>query len=164
LNIRAATPEDIPFIIELERVSPTAAHWSEPQYQQAVSQTDSSDRIALLAETPAGISASDQTLLPCCIIGFLVARRVGPEWELENIVVASQARGRGLGKRLLDALIVHAKNLDGVSVLLEVRESNTAARRLYEKAGFRQNARRASYYKEPTEDAILYVLALNALE
>jgi ribosomal-protein-alanine N-acetyltransferase len=41
-------------------------------------------------------------------------------------------------------------------VFLEVRESNAAARTLYENAGFEQTGRRRSYYTSPLEDAILY--------
>ena len=42
------------------------------------------------------------------------------------------------------------------TILLEVRESNSAARKLYEKCGFVQSGRRQRYYKQPEEDAILY--------
>ncbi len=47
-----------------------------------------------------------------------------------------------------EVLIVH----------LEVRESNLAARRLYEKAGFLLDKRRPAYYRNPEEDALLYHL------
>ncbi len=45
-------------------------------------------------------------------------------------------------------------------ILLEVRESNLPARRLYEKHAFRDVGRRRMYYKDPAEDAILYELSL----
>ena len=41
-------------------------------------------------------------------------------------------------------------------MFLEVRESNIAARKLYEKAGFEPTGRRKSYYTDPLEDALLY--------
>jgi ribosomal-protein-alanine N-acetyltransferase len=44
------------------------------------------------------------------------------------------------------------------TVFLEVRESNLAARRLYEKATFVEKGRRQLYYQEPEEDAIVYQL------
>ena len=45
-------------------------------------------------------------------------------------------------------------------VLLEVRESNTPARRLYEKLGFALEGRRPGYYQDPGEDALLFRLML----
>jgi [ribosomal protein S18]-alanine N-acetyltransferase len=86
----------------------------------------------------------------------LVARHLAPEWELENIVVAPSARRQGLGNRLLNALLAAARETHSASVFLEVRESNSAARTLYEKAGFKQTGRRKSYYTDPLEDAVLY--------
>jgi ribosomal-protein-alanine N-acetyltransferase len=48
----------------------------------------------------------------------------------------------------------------GREILLEVRDSNVAARRLYEGAGFQENGRRPAYYRNPDEDAVLYELHL----
>jgi ribosomal-protein-alanine N-acetyltransferase len=56
--------------------------------------------------------------------------------------------------------MVAAKRTNSTSVFLEVRESNTAARTLYERAGFEQSGRRESYYTNPPEDAILYRFTL----
>lgn len=75
---------------------------------------------------------------------------------MENIVVCQAARRKGLGLRLLDTLLTNAKETNSAPMFLEVRESNTAARGLYQKAGFRETGRRKSYYTNPTEDAILY--------
>jgi len=94
------------------------------------------------------------------ISGFLVARHLAPEWELENIVVAPSARRIGLGSRLLNALLANARETDSEAVFLEVRESNAAARSLYEKAGFEPTGRRKAYYTNPAEDAVLYRLLL----
>ena len=40
-------------------------------------------------------------------------------------------------------------------IFLEVREGNTAARRLYEKLGFSEISRRKAYYSSPVEDAVI---------
>ena len=85
-----------------------------------------------------------------------MARHLPPEWELENIVVAPAVRRMGVGIQLLDSLLVQARQNDSASIFLEVRESNTEARRLYEKLGFRENGRRRAYYTSPSEDAVLY--------
>ena len=148
MNIRRATLADIPSMMHLDRQSPTAAHWTGEQYRPAF-QGEGPDRLLLVAE-----SSLD-------ILGFLVARHVAPEWELENIVVALSARRKGLGKRLLDALLAAARETNSSAIFLEVRESNASARTLYEKAGFEPAGRRKSYYTDPLEDAVLYRLNLN---
>ena len=55
------------------------------------------------------------------------------------------------GRTVLGFLVAQADSL-----FLEVRESNTAARKLYEKLGFRETGRRKAYYSNPIEEAILY--------
>src|SRR6476469_7345985 len=74
VKIRLATPEDVPHLIELDRASGTAAHWTAAQYQDLFRSDSASPRLLLLAEEP------DES-----VVGFLVARHVTPEWELENI-------------------------------------------------------------------------------
>jgi [ribosomal protein S18]-alanine N-acetyltransferase len=139
--------------MRLEVQSATAAHWTEDQYRQAL-QREGPEPLLLVAEA----SPSNQTGrdVNTGILGFLVASHVAPEWELENIVVAPRARRKGLGKRLLGALLSAARETNSSAVFLEVRESNTAACTLYERAGFEQAGLRKSYYLDPTEDAILY--------
>lgn len=156
VTIRLATPYDIPAITSLDRASPTAAHWTEAQYRQVVQpESGGPERLVLIAEASEATAAKEAGLgFP--ILGFLVARRMAPEWELENIVVTPTARRNGLGRQLLGALLARVQEAQGGSVFLEVRESNTAARRLYERAGFRQTGRRRAYYANPAEDAILY--------
>jgi ribosomal protein S18 acetylase RimI-like enzyme len=65
---------------------------------------------------------------------------------------------RGIANELVRNLIQRAENEAASAILLEVRESNLPARRLYEKHGFREVGRRQVYYMDPTEDAILYAL------
>ena len=159
--IRPATVADIPSIMKLERQSATAAHWTEEQYRQAF-QVGRPERLVLVAEdlllTSSRLDSEKDSGSSVC--GFLVALHLDPEWELENIAVVPASRRMGLGKRLLDALLATARETNSNCVFLEVRESNTAARTLYETAGFEQTGRRASYYANPPEDAILYRLTL----
>jgi len=90
------------------------------------------------------------------LLGFIVALQIAPEWELENIVVSPAALRKGIGKRLLQALLDAARKTNSQAVFLEVRESNQGARSFYEKSGFAQTGRRKSYYSNPLEDAVLY--------
>jgi [ribosomal protein S18]-alanine N-acetyltransferase len=138
--------------MRLERQCATAGHWTEEQYRQAF-RSESPARLLLVVE------ASSPDLTPGAegpsVLGFLIAHHLAPEWELENLVVAPTARRKGLGKRLLEALLDAAGETNS-SVFLEVRESNAAARALYENSGFEQTGRRPSYYTSPLEGAILY--------
>ena len=64
-------------------------------------------------------------------------------------------RKAGLGQKLLEAGIQEAAAKGVERILLEVRQSNKAAIRLYEKNGFQTIGLRKSYYTKPVEDAIL---------
>jgi ribosomal-protein-alanine N-acetyltransferase len=146
----------------MDRSCPTAAHWNDQQYQQLFQPSDRGlSRLVLVVDGPKDDSpVAGESGEHTSILAFLVAHHIAPEWVLENIVVAHSARRNGLGKRLLDALLTRAKETNSDSIFLEVRESNAAARALYERAGFEQTGRRKSYYATPQEDAILYRLPL----
>jgi [ribosomal protein S18]-alanine N-acetyltransferase len=145
MRIRRATPVDIPALLTLEKDAATAAHWSLEQYEAALSGAAPS-RLVVVVEEETGLR------------GFLVGSTVGEEWEIENIVVAETARRRGLGSHLLGEFLDSARSQGAQAVFLEVRESNLAARRLYEKWAFAETGRRKRYYREPEEDAIVYRL------
>ena len=135
--------------MQLERESSTAAHWTEERYREMFRPGGGgAERLVVVADDASGEESVR-------LVGFLVARHLAPEWELENIVVAQRARRQGVGKRLMDALLDKAGEA-GEAVFLEVRESNAAARKLYESKGFEKTGWRAAYYADPTEDAVLY--------
>jgi ribosomal-protein-alanine N-acetyltransferase len=72
-----------------------------------------------------------------------------------TIAVRSDWAGRGLGARLLIDALDAAIEAELRSVLLEVRPSNSSALALYERFGFRQTGRRAGYYQDDGEDALV---------
>jgi [ribosomal protein S18]-alanine N-acetyltransferase len=159
MKIRAATSADIPCLIDLERGSAAAAHWTEEQYRNLFEPLPSASRLVLVAEQelPEGVAIQTAS----CIVGFLVAQHAASEWELENVVVSPSERRKGIGERLLKALLTAAHQTKSAAVFLEVRDSNRAARSLYVKAGFQPVGRRKSYYANPFEDAVLYRLDLS---
>jgi ribosomal-protein-alanine N-acetyltransferase len=148
LRIRCATIADIPAVMALEKLAVTAAHWSIEQYHVAFA-SEWAPRVALVVEKETGMQ------------GFIACRAFGDEWEIENIAVAEPARRCGLGARLLGEFLDRARGQGAKSIFLEVRESNLAARSLYEKWVFVEVGRRKHYYREPEEDAIVYRLKLN---
>jgi ribosomal-protein-alanine acetyltransferase len=155
VNIRRAVSQDVPSIVGLERSCSTAAHWDECRYQELF-RPGTLERLALVAEEAPHSPSSPESAGGLSVIGFLIARHVASEWELENIAVARAFQSQGVAKRLLNALSDQAQQAGSESIYLEVRESNTAARNLYEKAGFAQTGRRKAYYSNPHEDAVLY--------
>lgn len=145
ISIRHAGLPDLSAMLELEKHAATAAHWSREQYE-ALFRASDVGRVALILEEESVFH------------GFVIARVVGAEWEIENIAVAGTARRRGLGTRLLGEVLDMARAQGATAVFLEVRESNHAARALYEKWAFSESGRRRRYYKNPDDDAILYRL------
>ncbi|MBE6599388.1 MAG: ribosomal-protein-alanine N-acetyltransferase [Ruminococcaceae bacterium] len=89
------------------------------------------------------------------IVGYGCLSVLPPEGEILNIAVSPEERGRGVGQLLLTAMLNHAAGEGVDTVFLEVRESNTAARSLYEKNGFSPIGIRKNYYIKPTEDAVV---------
>ncbi len=86
------------------------------------------------------------------VMGALVASCPVPdEAEILTLAVAPEHRRRGVGGALLQAFLRGRRG----RVFLEVRPSNAAARRLYQRFGFTPAGRRASYYQSPSEDAIV---------
>ena len=142
--IRDFTPEDSEKLLRLLQQSPEAAQW--PQAQLQPSTANGRNVLVALEHGQA--------------IGFLVLRCMAEQAEIENMAVAPQSRGKGIGMALVEEAIHDASDQGALELFLEVRESNTAARRLYERAGFIANGRRNRYYSSPDEDAVLYTRKL----
>ena len=140
--VRDARKIDISAIMRIENGSPTAAQWSESHYGEALSDPE---RLILVAE-------QEQSE----VVGFLVASAAIQEWELENIAVSPEARRQEIGRALMTALIDRARQTGATEIRQEIRASNIAAQKLGLSLGFIQEGRRANYYRDPVEDALLF--------
>lgn len=80
-------------------------------------------------------------------VGFVMVRTAGEDGEILAIGVLERARGRGTGRRLVDAAVAGAMERGATAVFLEVAEDNDAARALYSRAGFVPVGRRPGYYR-----------------
>ena len=85
---------------------------------------------------------------------------VTDEAEIANLAVRTDRRRTGIGQLLVEAAIAAATAGGARTVYLEVRESNVAARALYQRHGFTAVGTRPKYYRNPSEDAL--VLRLDA--
>jgi [ribosomal protein S18]-alanine N-acetyltransferase len=131
IAVRAGVAADLRDVARIQAQSPEAAQWDPHDYLRhdcAVALCD--DRVA----------------------GFVVARRVAEdETEILNLAVDRSLRRRGIGRALLYRVLSGHRG----TLFLEVRESNQAARSLYNALGFQQVAVRPGYYDAPRESAIV---------
>lgn len=94
------------------------------------------------------------------LAGIFSGQMVLDELQIDNIAVADCWRQKGIASKLLANALEIAGERGMVTALLEVRESNTPARRLYERHGFTVSGRRKGYYRNPLDDALLMSLKL----
>lgn len=84
------------------------------------------------------------------VVGFIQVEEHYEILDLINIAVSKEMHGKGIGSKLIQYAIEKSK---AEKMMLEVKESNTSAIRLYEKNGFKEINRRKKYYGN--EDAII---------
>jgi ribosomal-protein-alanine N-acetyltransferase len=146
VRVRQAEAADRERLVEIASHSATAAQWNQAEYHKLFAAEQ--NRTVLVIEQDGSV------------MGFIVGRQVDDEWEIENIAVTGPARRFGLGSRLLGEFLRLVRDCGGRAVFLEVRESNRAARALYEKWAFVEAGRRKMYYQNPAEDALVLRFAL----
>lgn len=92
------------------------------------------------------------------VIAFAGLWIVAGEGQITNIAVHPNCRGKGLGNKLMEALINNMNTWNCNSLTLEVRNSNIIAKKLYSKYGFIEEGIRKNYYHNDDgtkEDAII---------
>jgi ribosomal-protein-alanine N-acetyltransferase len=146
LVLRAANDADVDAISRIERLA-----FSDPWSPAAFAGMVHAPRVRINV-------AEDRD----AIVGYSVLLLAGMDADLANLAVDPAARGKGVGRRLLDGALNAARAADVRHVYLEVRDSNARAITLYESAGFRPFGRRRRYYTEPVEDARVLRLVLSA--
>jgi ribosomal-protein-alanine acetyltransferase len=130
-RFRAMSAGDTQAIANIQMQSPEASQW------------DPRDYLACRGEV---VEAEGE------VAGFLFWRQVAPEEaEILNVAVSPEYRGQGLGTRLVERF----QNMWEGTCFLEVRETNQAGRKLYEKMGFSKVGERPDYYRNPPETAIV---------
>jgi ribosomal-protein-alanine N-acetyltransferase len=89
------------------------------------------------------------------LLGYASVWFRGDELKINNLVIDPAHRRSGLAGRLLRALLSRGRRTGCSKATLEVRPSNLAARRLYEKHGFEVTGRLSNYYRREGEDALV---------
>ena len=146
LTIRRCVPSDLERIALIERAS-----FSDPWSFEAISAALALPHLRFLVAEDAGRGGGGASAL----VGYVVALVMADEGEIADVAVAPDARRRGIGRLLLERMTAEVVEAGARALYLEVRESNTAARALYQSLGFAQVGRRRGYYLSPSEDALL---------
>ena len=141
-GLRAAAPDDVAALVELERQCFGQGAWGASAISSA------------LEPGPALVWAVEGRLL-----GYALVAVVVDEAELHRIGVWTEARGQGIAVALLKALEAAATDRGAERLFLEVRADNAPAIGLYERQGFEKIGRRPRYYADGV-DAVLYGLSL----
>lgn len=151
INISRMSEHDLLEVVEIEEQS-GLSRWGWAAYYAELQGTN---RDLMLVARPV-----QATLEESPISGYIVARETAGELHINNFAVRSSFRRRGIGAALLDRVLQEARRRKAKAAFLEVRSANHAAQALYEKSGFRAIARRANYYSDPREDAVVMTLNL----
>lgn len=140
LIVRRAEAKDAESIEELEQIC-----FSQPWSYDSIYHELAANKLSfyLVAETEGKT------------VGYAGIWKIGDEGHITNVAVAPEHRRKRIGDTLV-AVLIEVTEEDGIrSHTLEVRKSNQAAIRLYEKHGFKTEGERKSYYKDNGEDALI---------
>lgn len=91
------------------------------------------------------------------VAGYMGYWEAPQEAHIINLAIDPAFRQKGMGLEMMAYCLEFARKRGGALATLEVRQSNEAAQRLYEKAGFRTVAIRKKYYSDNQEDAIVMI-------
>jgi ribosomal-protein-alanine N-acetyltransferase len=156
LRVRVAAAVDVVEVVALERAIAEAPHWAEGEYAAMVrvDEADSAVRRCFFVAEAEGR-----------LLGFAVGKMIGSSGEgvaeLESVAVEAAARRSGVGRVLCGSVADWCRKLGAAELELEVRAGSMGAIALYTGLGFVGIGRRARYYREPVEDALLMRLDLN---
>jgi len=152
IEIRDATAQDLPRIIEIERLAfPTP--WSLKSFERELTLPFSRITVAVVSDSDDNAGGQKKTA------GFLCRWLVADECHILNIAVDPDLRRHGVGMYLMSGALAEAISKQATCVTLEVRRANVAARQLYRKLKFEERRLRRHYYG-PGEDAIVMELQL----
>ena len=138
MSVEILSPKHISAVAEIETLCFTAP-WSE------------SSLTLLLKDGNFGVVSMNGDTV-CAYAGLIVALDEG---EITNVATHPLYRRQGHAKATLLTLLEQAKIRGITRITLEVRETNTAAKALYESLGFGVCGKRKNFYSQPREDALI---------
>ncbi|CAN5540741.1 ribosomal protein S18-alanine N-acetyltransferase [soil metagenome] len=146
VRLRPMTAADLDVLLPYEQVMFGTEAWSRNSYIEELADTEL--RCYLVAEDDGGL-LGDAGLLT-----------IGETAQILTVGVIPAARRRGVGRLLVRALVAEARRRAADEVLLEVREDNDSARKLYASEGFTVLGLRRGYYDHGRVHAVTMRLGL----
>lgn len=150
IMIRTAKVSDANQMVEVERAVYTGkAPWQASSFMIEISK---------LGQRQYLVATINQQVIAFIGATFL---NYGNEVHITNLAVIPIWQNHNIGSQLLKIIIDQTKNLKIDKITLEVRKSNVAAQRLYQRLGFKITGVKVAYYDFDNEDAIDMQLNLN---
>jgi ribosomal-protein-alanine N-acetyltransferase len=140
--------EDLPFVVEIENIS-YPNPWQLSSFKGEIENRPISNPYVIIYRPLEKI------------IGYVIYWHIRNEVQISNIALSPEYRQLGVGEGVLKKVLYEMRHKGAEFVFLEVRPSNLAARRLYEKLGFTILGLRKGYYRNPSEDAIVMGMSLS---
>ncbi len=140
LAVRSMQTGDIDEVLLIEQAA-FATPWSRAAFEEEINNNDLAHYLVITDGSH--------------IVGYGGFWLIMDEAHVTNIALLPSYHGQGLGLLLLENMILAAKVKGAVSMTLEVRPSNTAARKLYSRRGFTERGIRPNYYADIGEDALI---------
>ena len=137
IEIRRMCETDIPAVAAIE-AGTFSLPWSENGFRTALGRRDTVFFVATVDER---------------IVGYAGFYTCLDQADITNVAVSSEYKRRGIGTRLMDAVITACLSKGVLMIALEVRAGNESAKALYRKCGFEEVGLRKGFYSSPTEDA-----------
>lgn len=138
-TIRPMKKEDTSQVAEIEK-DIFSIPWSEKSFADACATPENIYLVVVMDEQ---------------IAGYCGLWTVLGEGNITNMAVAEKFRQCGVGRRLMEAMEAAGREKNVDIFFLEVRESNVAARHLYESMGYKDIGLRKNFYERPVENAVV---------
>ena len=137
--VRQMTADDIAQVVEIEEEA-FSSPWTVKGFEESLELLYSRFYVAVVDEK---------------IAGYIGSYLMYDEIDITNIAVRKIFRRKGIANKLIEEVLVYAKEKEVSNINLEVRLSNIPARNLYEKYGFKELGIRKNFYSKPTEDGMI---------
>ena len=144
IAIREMRIDDLQAVVEIDQMS-FSLPWPEGSFRYEVGQNKAAR--CLVAET-------DDKRLAAMVVSWVIV----DELHIATLATHMDFRRQGIGSQLLAGALADGRKRGATRAMLEVRESNEAAQAMYRKFGFEVTGRRASYYRDNGEAALLMTL------
>jgi ribosomal-protein-alanine N-acetyltransferase len=141
-TVRSAEPDDFEAVVSLEARVFADSAWSPRSLDEEFAAHGQTRRIVVAVD-------ADR------VVGHAVLLAAGDTGDVTRVAVDGDRRRAGIGTRLLDALVDHARRTGLGALLLEVADSNSAAIGLYERHGFTPIDRRVGYYPDGSDAIVM---------